>query len=163
AGETDGAGGVVHAAEGYTEKRDAKPVMKRADELPGFDANAVEARLALAASDLPVHSDHPLQPEALGVGGNQKGADAAPSGGGARRVGDGERDDPVGEGDVRRPDLAAGDAPSVAVPVRSRLDHGHIRTRPGFREPEAHRLTSGQEPRENPLASARGHLLEERT
>src|SRR5262245_37939271 len=83
AGETDGAGGVVHAAEGYTEKRDAKPVMKRADELPGFDANAVEARLALAASDLPVHSDHPLQPEALGVGGNQKGADAAPSGGGA--------------------------------------------------------------------------------
>ena len=88
----------------------------------------------LVAADMAEQLDHALDLEARRIGRHQEGTDAAATLGSAFGIGHGEDDAVVGDRGVRRPDLAAGQPPAIAIGSRASRQRRGVRTGAGLRE-----------------------------
>src|SRR5687767_7716199 len=112
AAETDGAGGVVDAAERYAIDGDPEAFIELADQLPRLDLDVLEHERALIAAGVAEQSHDALDRESGSAGRHEKGADASRLAFGLLRVGDGEDDAPFGRRAVGGPEFSPRDAPA---------------------------------------------------
>src|SRR4029453_19198612 len=131
-----------------------------AHDLPRLDAYVLQAQLGLIAADMAEKLDHALDLEARRAGGHEEGTDAAAALSCPLRIGDSEDDTVVRDRRVGGPDLAAREAPAVAVGPGARRQRRRAGPGTRFREAEAHRRLARHHRRQHALARLVRYLFE---
>ena len=157
----DGTRRIVDPPQRHAVQRGREALVQLADELPRLDPHVLEPQLGLVAADMAEQLDDALDLEARRRGRHQEGRDAALARRRALGIGDGEDDAVVRDRRVRRPDLAPGQPPGIAVGHRLGRERRSVGARAGLAEAEAHRGLARHHRRQDLLARLVGDLLEQ--